>query len=616
MIHPNDLPAVVPLVSARLAVRSRFRTRLPRWCGAGLLLLAGTLAGVGVVLAVEALNAQSQGAQGTAQKRIVPGAGGGRGASAAPRELSGQLLYEFLVAEIALQRDQPQLAAQTWLDLARKTRDVRFARRATEVAWRARMPQVALEAVQIWSELEPESTEASGWRLQILVATNRLQEAKPGLEALLARDSTDRAFMQIARRLAEVKDKTEALKMMRELAAPYKDNAAAHQAVGIVASAAGQDDQALLEARAAAALRPDWEAPVLLEAQVLTRREAPAAIERLRGFLEAHPKAADVRLAYARALGAARQIEPARREFARLVDEFPENTDVVYPAAVLSLQLEDFPAAERYLRQLVELDFADMNLVCLYLGQVIEEQKRYEEAIVWYRKVGPGEQLATARVRIANALSRSGKLEEARTFLQEARPEAMAERVQLVIVEAQLLRDAARINEALETIAAALLRMVDQPDLLYEQGMLAERAERFDLMESALRKVIAVKPEQAQAYNALGYSLADRGQRLTEARQLIERAVKLAPDDFFILDSLGWVLFRQGDLPGALKALERAYAGQADSEIAAHLGEVLWALGRHADAERIWLEASKRAPGNDTLQKTVRRFMGAAAAAR
>jgi tetratricopeptide (TPR) repeat protein len=578
-----------------------------------LLLLAGTLAGVGVVLAVEALRAQPVLAQGVAQKRIAPAAPG-RGAAGA--ELSGPLLYEFLVAEIALQRDQPQLAAQTWLDLAKKTRDARFARRATEVAWRARMPQVALEAVRIWTELEPESGDAGAWRLQILVATNRLQEAQPGLEALLARDASDRTFMQIARRLGEVKDKAAALKMMRELAAPYRDNAAAHQAVGLVAAAAGQDELALAEARAAGVLKPDWEAPVLLEAQVLARREDASAIERLRQFIDAHPQAADVRLAYARALAAARQVEPARREFAKLAETFPDNSDVVYPAAILSLQLDDFPAAERYLRQLVELDFADMNLVYLYLGQAIEEQKRPDEALDWYRKVGPGEQQAAARLRIAFALSKAGKLDEALASLREPKPENMAQRVQLVLTEAQLLRDARRIGEALDTIAAALVRMPDQADLLYEQGMLAERAERFDLMESALRRVIAVKPDQAQAYNALGYSLADRGQRLPEARQLIERAARLAPDDFFILDSLGWVLFRQGDLQGALKALERAYAGQADGEIAAHLGEVFWALGRQADAERVWAEAAGRSPGNETLEKTVRRLRGGAAVLR
>ncbi len=609
MTHPNKLPAVEPPLPARPGTR--------RGAGHVLLLLAGTLAGVGVVLAVEALRAQPVLAQGVAQKRIAPaGSAGGARAPAGAPELSGQLLYEFLVGELALQRDQPQLAAQTWLDLAKKTRDVRFARRATEVAWRARMPQVALEAVRIWTELEPDSSDAGAWRLQILVATNRLQEAQPGLEALLARDASDRNFLQIARRLADVKDKMAAFRMMRDLAAPYGNNAAAHQAVGLVAAAAGQDDQALAEARAAAALRPDWEAPVLLEAQVLARREDASAIERLRQFIEAHPQAADVRLAYARALAAARQVEPARREFARLVEAFPENTDVVYPAAILSLQLDDFPGAERYLRQLVELDFADMNLIFLYLGQAIEEQKRPDEAIQWYRKVGAGEQFAAARVRIAVALSKAGKLDEALASLREVKSENAAQRVQLVLTEAQLLRDARRLGEAIDTVAAALVRMPDQPDLLYEQGMLAERAERFELMESALRRVIAVKPDQAQAYNALGYSLADRGQRLPEARQLIERAARLAPDDFFILDSLGWVMFRQGDLQGALKALERAYAGQADGEIAAHLGEVLWVLGRHADAERIWTEASRRSPGNETLDKTVRRLRGTAAVPR
>jgi Flp pilus assembly protein TadD len=579
------------------------------------LISLGVVLGVVLMLGAQALLAPPIFAQAVVQKRI-PGGAVAAGDASAPAELSGALVYEFLVAEIALQRGQPQLAAQAWLDLAKKTRDARVARRATEVAWRARMPQVALDAARIWNDLEPESNEAAVWRLQILVATNRLAEAQPGLEAMLARASGDRPFLQLARLLSEVKDRAAGLKMMRELARPYPQHAAAHLAIAQVAVAADQADLAITEARAASNLRPDWELPVLLEAQVLARRQDPAANERLRLFIESHPKAGDVRLAYARALASAGKAREAREQFARLALAYPDNADVIFPLAVLSIQSGELADAERHLRHLLEIDYADPDRIHLYLGEVFEQQKRFDEAIESYREVGAGEHRTNARVRIAMVMNKAGRLEDARRYLHELVPEGADERNRLVLAEVQLLREVNRFADAFTVISEALGRTPDQPDLLYEQGMLAERLDRLEVMEKSLRAVMALRPDQAQAYNALGYSLADRGKRLTEARALIERAVKLAPDDFFILDSLGWVQFRQGELKAALASLQRAYAGQADGEIAAHLGEVLWALGRQAEAEAIWAEAFRRTPDNETLQKTRRRFLGAKADAR
>jgi len=182
------------------------------------------------------------------------------------------------------------------------------------------------------------------------------------------------------------------------------------------------------------------------------------------------------------------------------------------------------------------------------------------------------------------------------------------ERIQLILAEAQLLRDANQTKAAFDLVGQALDRVPNNPDLLYDYAMLAEKVDRVDILESSLRKLIEIRPEHAHAYNALGYSLADRNERLPEAQELIEKALKLAPDDSFIIDSMGWVLYRRGQLKDSLNYLRRAYAGRPDPEIAAHLGEVLWALGERSEAERVWGDASKEAPDNETLVNTIKRL--------
>jgi tetratricopeptide (TPR) repeat protein len=276
--------------------------------------------------------------------------------------------------------------------------------------------------------------------------------------------------------------------------------------------------------------------------------------------------------------------------------------------AVLAMQVEDWAAAEKYLQRLLALGYRDRNTVRFYLGTAAEEQKRFPEALKWYAEVTRGEQYLPAQVRTAHVMSKQGDLPGARKYLQQINVTTNAQRVQLVLAEAQLLRDAKQSQEAFDLVDGTLTKMPNDPDLLYEHAMLAEKIERTDVLEASLRKLIDIKPDHAHAYNALGYSLADRNLRLDEAKALIDQALKLSPDDFFIVDSLGWVLYRQGKNEEALKQLQRAYAGRPDPEIAAHLGEVLWVSGRKDEARKVWNEALAKTPNNDVLIKTVQRF--------
>lgn len=534
-----------------------------------------------------------------------------RPAELPPNELTQGLLYEFLLAEIAGQRGNVGVSAQTYADLARRTRDPRVARRATEIAIFARMNATAAEAAKIWRETDPKSLRALQVFSSLLVSTGRFDEAEPQLKELLSSDPANvgNSFSQLGRTLAAAQDKPGALRLVQKLAEEYGQLPQAHYAVAQSAVGAGRDDVALAEARKAQELRPDWDAAALLEAQVLQKTSGGgAAIASLSRYLQKYPNSREVRLSYARLLVGEKRFADARAEFQKLLTDFPGSTEVVYAVALLSLQLNDYGLAEANLKRLLDMDYRDKDLIRLYLGQVAEEQNKSGEALKWYEGVKAGDQYIPAQIRYAQVLSKQGKLDEARAHLRRLEESGGPQRVQLILAEAQMLRDANREKEAFSVVEKALDAQPEQPDLLYDYAMLAERLDRVDVLESSLRKLIKIRPDYAHAYNALGYSLAERNQRLPEAHELIEQALKLAPDDLFIVDSMGWVLYRQGRLPEALEWLRKAHAGRPDPEIAAHLGEVLWVHGDKAEAEKVWNEAAQKSPKNDALQKTIKRF--------
>lgn len=531
------------------------------------------------------------------------------GARLPEQELTEPLLYDLLLGEIALQRGDAELAARTYVDVAERARDPRVARRAVEVANYARQPQLALRAARIWFDADPDSVQALQTLTALLVGQRQVAEAEPYLARLLERDGKAAAsgFLQLGRLLAGNPDKQANLRVVRSLAARHPDLPQARLAVAHAALAAGDARAALEETRRAAGMQPGWEAAAIFEAQVLQRESAERAASSLTAFLERYPKAREARLALARLLVAERKYAEARTQFEQLLAAFPDNADVRYAVGLLAMQLKDYATAEAAFKRLLEIGFRDPHGVRFTLGQAAEEQKKWEEAKRWYESIPRGDHFLPSRLRIAGILAKQGRLEEGREFLR-ALEAGGEQRVQVLITEAQLLREANQHRDAFELLDKALQAEPEQPELLYDLALTAEKLERFDVLEENLRKLIRLKPDYAHAYNALGYSFADRNLRLPEARKLIERALELSPEDYYIIDSMGWVLYRMGDLKGALEHLRRAYEGRPDAEIGAHLGEVLWKLGERAEARRIWDEALKAGPENETLRKTLKRL--------
>lgn len=523
---------------------------------------------------------------------------------------AGQVAYQVLLAEIALRRGYGDLALSVYAELALRSRDPQVLARAIEVAGFARRMDLANELAQLWVEAEPESVPARQTLVGVLIVLNRLDDLAPHLSKLLEQDKDNLGdnLSRLNRMLVRQPDKSAVLRLVQRVTQPYHGVAEAHFAVAQAALAAGDRPLAQESVRQAQELRPEWEMPVLLEAQIVSA-EAPAkVVPLLERYLNRHPNAKDVRLHLARAYVGDKRFSDASAEFRRLLRDFPNSVEVVYPVAILALQQNDLDTAETQLKHLLELEFGDRNLVNYYLGQVMEARKNDAAAIDYYGQVGLSEPFLNARNRQAMLLARAGKLDEARQVLQQTATMHPTERVALGQSEAQLLRDAKRYAEALEVLERLLKTNPGNAELLYDSALVADRLDKVALVEERLRQVIALQPENAHAYNALGYTFAERNMRLDEARELVARALALLPDDPFIIDSMGWVLYRQGDLAGALIQLQKAYGLRQDPEIAAHMGEVLWGLGRQDEGRRVLREAARKDPDNEALAAAVKKF--------
>jgi tetratricopeptide (TPR) repeat protein len=548
----------------------------------------------------------------TAQKAEQPAATVAKAPALPNVPLTEQLLYQFLVAEVAGQRGNLRLATDAYLDLARSTQDPRLARRATEIAVYSRLPQQALEASSLWLKLEPEDDQAQQAAVALLIGSGHLSEARPLLEKLLAGagEQLGRSLLHLNSMLARQTDKQGVLDLVQDLTAAYGGVPEAHVAVAQAAWNAGKRDLAESELRRALELHPGWEVPVLMQGQLLQSEGADKTLQYYADFLKQHPDAKDVRLAYARLLVSEQRYQDAREEFLRIAAAYPKNPEIRVALGLLSMQLEDYDRAEADLKQALELQYKDGDALRIYLGQLNEKRERYAEAARWYGAVEEGDHYLAAQIKYAAMLAKQGDLPAARKHLQELAAGNNAQRVLVVQAEAQLLGDAKQYHEAYDLLSHNLEKLPNSPGLLYDRAMAAEKIGRIDVVEQDLRKLIQLKPDYAQAYNALGYTLADRNVRLDEALKLIEKALKLSPKDPFIMDSMGWVQYRLGSFDKAVDFLRSAYAVRPDPEIAAHLGEVLWVQGKKEEARQIWNGSLKMNPQNEALLSAIRKFSG------
>ncbi|HQR03886.1 MAG: tetratricopeptide repeat protein [Proteobacteria bacterium] len=546
---------------------------------------------------------------------LSPGSRAGDEVKDAPRypveALTPQILYQFLLAEIAASRGNLGVAAGVYVDLAKKTRDPRIAQRAAEIAYHSHQFPLALEAARLWFELEPDAEPARQLLWSLLSTTGRTAELSDVLAKALAvaGDKLGPDLLGLNRLLAGQKDKQAVRALVDQVTTPYLARAEAHFARAQAALAVDDKVAARTEAEQAVKLDPDLEPAVLLQAQLLLP-DANQAAALLGDFATRHPKARNVALAHARVLVDAKRYADARQAFGALLDQDKDNPELLYAVGLLDLQLNDTAGAEQHLQRLLDLGYqSEADSAHLYLGQIAEDAKRMDEALAHYNAVDPASRQALpAALHAANLLRQQGKLEAALERLQQMQVTTPQDRTTLQLAQAQLLSEAGREEDAYTLLDNALRADRDNTDLIYETALAAERVGKHDVSEPLLQQLIQRKPDDPQAYNALGYSYADRGVNLAEAQRLVAKALAVAPDDPFYLDSMGWVVYRQGNTAAAEQYLRRALSLRSDPEIAAHLGEVLWYLGRRDEARQIWDAAAKAAPGNAALTATLKRF--------
>jgi tetratricopeptide (TPR) repeat protein len=531
--------------------------------------------------------------------------------------MTPQMMVQLMNAEMAFKKGDWQGPYLTLMSLAQQTKDPRLAKRAAEMALSAKQADDALAAVKLWREYAPNSDEANQYYLGLVVMSDNLPEAEKALKQRLA-DATPGArglvMFQMQQLVLRAKDKEAAVAMLERLVAPYGNMMETHVVLAQTALARGSKADAVREARTALQIKPDSEIAILTLAQVTDGDEQSAKV--LADFLAAHPDAREVRTAYARMLVNAKQYEAARNEFLTLDKAQPNNPGNLYALGILSMQMNDNKGAEQYFTRFVEVmektpdEERDPSKAVMILSQLAEERGDIPGALGWLDRLDtsdPKIQLG-ADLRRAQLTAKQGDLPGARKLLGTLKPEDPAEQAQVVLVEAQLLRDAGKNQEAYRLMEQGLKRFPENTDFLYDFALMAEKMGKTEVMEKSLRQVIAKSPDNHHAYNALGYSLADRNVRLKEAYALIDKAQKMAPLDPFIMDSMGWVQYRLGKLDEAESQLRKAYQLRNDPEIAIHLGEVLWKKGQHDDARKLWREAQAKDPKNDALKSTLVRL--------
>lgn len=544
--------------------------------------------------------------------------------------LDGELFYQLLVGEMTAQQGEPAAGFALLLDAARKTNDAQLYQRATDIALQSRSGDAALQAAQAWRQAQPQAREANRYVLQILIALNRISATPESLRtevALAPAAERPQVIAAIPRAFARVNDKKMAATAVEEALAPYLGTtsnpetraiaSAAWAATGRMRLAAGDQAGALLAAQKGQAADARAEGPVLVALELMDPK-LPQAEVIVKAYLSSNTMVRpEIRMAYARGLLEFQRYAEALVQLQQIIREKPEFSSAWLVLGSLQLQDNQLAQAQTSFERYVSLAQAQstddeqgqaLTQAYLSLAQIAEKRKDLAAAESWLGKIENPEDMLQAQVRRASILASRGRLAEGLQLIRDL-PQRKPDDARLkIIAEVSLLRDLKQYRMAYDLLGEAVQKFPQDSELLYDQAMMAEKIGRLDEMETLLRRLIQAKPDHQNAYNALGYSLADRNLRLPEARELISKALQFAPDDPFIRDSLGWVEYRMGNKSEAARILESAFKTKPDAEIAAHLGEVLWSLGQRDRAIAIWREGQLLSPGNETLIETLKRF--------
>ncbi|MBI3382675.1 MAG: tetratricopeptide repeat protein [Aquabacterium sp.] len=542
--------------------------------------------------------------------------------------MDGALFYQILVAEVQSNAGDAGSAYQLYLESARRHQISQLYQRAVEIALRGRAGEQALTAAKAWRQAMPQSKEASEYTAQILLALGRTSDLAAPLRTLIQLTPTPQqpqVLASLPRTVARLNDKRAAAQVIDEATQPWRQQPL-ELAEGWSASAEGwmqakEYDKSMAALEKAAALKPSLPNPGLIAIDLMSLD--PRAEQFVKQQLARPDAPSLVRLAYGRKLAGTQRYAESAEQLEQLLATQPDQMGTWVTLAAVRLELKQLDKAEAALQPVLKYtpgsnqaattnapapDANDIEQAYLLMSQIAEQRNQLAQSSTWLDRADPKHERINIQAQRARLLVKQGKIADARKLIRELPEAEPRDAVMKIQAEAQLLRDARQWEEAYKVLDEATKRFPEDSDLLYDQAMLGERLNKFTEMEAQLRKVMEMTPDNPNAFNALGYSLADRGVRLDEARTLIKKALELRPGDAFITDSLGWLEFRAGNGAEALRILNEAYQSRPDPEIAAHLGEVLWSQGKQDQARQLWLDSAKREPDNDTLKETLTRF--------
>mgnify|MGYP001238575284 FL=1 len=525
---------------------------------------------------------------------------------------NSEFVYKFLLAEIATQRNDLNSAGHIYLDLAKLTKSIPLAERATRIAGSARNARLAMDAANIWKKLDKVSIEPQRILAELFITSGNLAKARPLIKILLEKEEKTRAegFLYLNKILSQVENKKNALRFILDISKPYMNIKEARFAIAHAAFSAGNKKMAIEELDKIEYINSKWETAALFRGYIIGQDWPEKALAFYQDYLRKNPKSNEVRLEYAKALTNVKKYDEAKKQFLKLVNSSLATSEISLTVALLSMELGDNILAEKYFMQSLERGHPKPAQIHIYLSGIYDDRGDFDEALTWLKKITSGEYFLDSRILMGEFIAKYKSVDSAIEMLNDLKKRNLLPNEKLIILrnKASLLLSENRNQDAYDLMRLEEEKFKDSPEFKFDYAILSEKMGNTLLMEQLLLEAIKLKPDYSTAYNALGYSYADRGIKLQEAKRYIEIALSYEPNNHYILDSMGWIHFKLGNIEIASRFIEKAYLINKDPEIAAHLGEILWVQGKKKEAREIWKSSLNRHPSNTILLETTNRF--------
>ena len=529
-------------------------------------------------------------------------------------ETNAEFVYKFLLAEIAAQRGDLNTAGHIYFDLAKLTKSIHLAERATRIAGSARNGRLAMDSANIWQKLDKASIEPKRILAELFITSGNLAKARPLIKTLLEKEEKTRAegFLYLNKILSQVENKKNALRFILDISKPYLDVPEARFAIAHAAYSAGNKKMAIEELDKIESINSKWETAALFRGYIIGQEWPEKALAFYQDFLRNNQKSNEVRLEYAKALTNLKKYDEAKKQFLKLVNSSLASSEISLTVALLAIELDDNILAEKYFLQSLKRGHPQPAQIYIYLAGIYDDRGDFDETLTWLNKITSinNEYYIDSKILMAEYISKYDSVDSALEMLSQLKKKQLSYNEKLIILrnKASLLLNENRNQDAYDLMKLEEEEFKDSPEFKFDYAMLSEKMGNTLLMEQLLLEAIKLKPDYATAYNALGYSYADRDIKLPEAKRYIEIALSYEPNNHYIMDSMGWIHFKLGNLDIASQYIKKAYAINKDPEIAAHLGEILWIQGKKEEALELWKNSLNRHPSNTVLIETTNRL--------